>query len=157
MEIERKWLVKKIPKLSNLKYFRQERYFIFIKKDIELRVQKNGRKYELERKSKVNNLTWDSIRLIITKDEFDFFKSKSFKSIVRDVYHIESVYNTSLKIYHCDFEGLVRVEVEFLNVDEAKNYIPLKWFGKEITNSDLGHDKKLINLTEKAFLKLLYS
>jgi CYTH domain-containing protein len=151
MEIERKWLVKITPDLIQYKKIAFERYFIFIGDTVEVRVQKVDDKYEFERKTETSILSRDEIKFEITKEEFDYYKSICNKSIIRDAYEIASEPNISLKIYHGNYEGLLRVEVEFSSEDEANSYKPLNWFGPEITNSEIGRDKKLIQLDKNQF------
>jgi len=151
MEIERKWLIKKMPDLSNIKRIEFERYFIFVDDTVEVRVQRIDNRYEFERKIETSKLSRDEVKFDITKAEFDYYKSIATKSIVRDAYQVSTSPNISIKIYHGDYKGLARVEVEFLSEDEAKKYTPLEWFGQEITDTDVGRDKKLIKLNKEQF------
>ncbi len=155
MEIERKWLIKQLPNLSSFKRVESERYFVFIGHGVEARVQKINDKFEFERKVETSSLSRDEIRFDITEAEFEFYKSISGKSILRDSYEFSKSPNISIKIYHGDYEGLMRVEVEFNSEDDAKQFTPFDWFGKEITNSELGRDKNLIGLNEKDFNNIL--
>lgn len=155
MEIERKWLVKELPNLEGKESIRYERYFIYNKNGIELRIQKKGDKFQIERKVLKTELSREEEKLVITEEEFNVLKSLTTLSIIRDSYIIQNSPEISLKIYHDQFEGLVRVEVEFENEDEAKKFEPLEWFGNEITESDLGKDSKLINLTNEKFKELI--
>ena len=63
----------------------------------------------------------------------------------------ESVPEISLKIYHGDYEGLVRIEVEFEHEELARQFVSPPWFGEEITDSPLGKDSKLITLSPEEF------
>ena len=58
-------------------------------------------------------------------------------------------------MYVDKFDGLVRAEFEFGNEDEAKSFIPPNWVGREITETDLGRDGKLVQITRGVFLKML--
>lgn len=59
VEIERKFLVKEMPNLSELAGTPHERHFLYINPPIELRIQRKGEKYELERKVLSNELSRD--------------------------------------------------------------------------------------------------
>lgn len=157
MEIERKWLIQNMPDLNDYDHSSYERYFIFLSEDVEIRVQKVNDKYELERKVNVNELSRNEFKCNITKEEFEHFKSLSSKKIIRDAYTSKDDPGLSIKIYHGEYEGLNRVEVEFNNEEEARMYLPLVWFEKEITGSELGRDKMLVNLNKEEFIKLLNS
>lgn len=155
MVIERKWLIKKLPDLTTNKRVEFERYFIFIGDGVEVRVQRIDDRFEFKRKVETSSLSRDEIRFDITKAEFEFYKSIPSKSIIRDAYELSKSPNISIKINHGDYEGLMRVEVEFNSEEDAKRFTPLDWFGKEITNTEVGRDKNLIRLNEKDFSNIL--
>jgi adenylate cyclase len=157
MEIGRKWLVKKLPDLSKITPNKFERYFVYIDNGVEIRVQKIDTRYEFERKVETSSLTRTGELFNITKEEFEFFKSLSTKKIIRDFYKIQAEPEIAITIYHGDFQGLKRAEVEFKTEEEANSFIPLDWFGKEITNTKLGKDKHLIQLNPSEFTSILES
>lgn len=152
-EIERKFLVKKLPDLSGLEPVSYERHYIYRSDGVEIRVQKKGKKYEFERKVETSALTREGQKFQITEEEFNFFKSLSTHEIIRDSYLVSENPEISLKIYHGKHEGLVRAEIEFESEKEAKNFKPLDWFGKEISDSPVGRDGRLIQLSEEDFKK----
>jgi len=154
-EIERKWLIKILPNLEKLKKSRCERYIIFFKLKTEIRVQKVNNFYFLERKEDKKNLSSEKYTIDISKEEFEFFKSNIKLEIIRDTYYYQKKPDIKIQVYQKKFKGLERVEVEFLNEKEARNFKPPKWFGKEITNTELSRDKKLVKLERKGFLKIL--
>lgn len=156
-EIERKFLAKSIPDLSGKECISYERYLLKIKADFEERIQKKGDNYEKEVKFKTSDLSRETEKQEISKEDFDFLKKSASKSIIRDSYKISDSPNITIKIYHGDYEGLVRVEVEFSSEEDAKNFQPSDWMGKEITYTNLGKDSKLIQLSKKEFRDLLYS
>ncbi|MBL7058467.1 hypothetical protein ISS03_03955 [Patescibacteria group bacterium] len=145
-EIERKFLIKVMPDLTNLTPLCYERYFIFRSEEVNIRIQKKGSNYELERKEKKSNLSHDKQKITITEEEFNALKKYTEKPILRDSYLISKNPEISVKIYYGKHEGLQRVEVEFKSVGEAKKFKPLDWFGEEITNTPLGKDSNLINI-----------
>ncbi len=151
MEIERKWLAKKLPELSNFTPISYERYFLFIGEKVEIRIQKKGKKFEFERKAQISKLSREEQKFEVTKEEFETLKKKCKKSIIRESYLLEENPEISLKIYHGNYEGLIRVEVEFSSENDAKEFKPLKWFGEEITDTPLGKDKSLIKLSKDEF------
>lgn len=154
-EVERKFLVKDLPDLSDLEPIQYERYFLEITEKSETRIQSKNNKYELEKKSNESSLSSKKDKKEITKDEFDKLKKEASKSIIRESYLLSENPETTIKIYHGDFEGLIRLEVEFESEKEANNYVPPAWAGKEITGTKLGRDSSLIKLTKKNFKELL--
>ncbi len=154
-EIERKFFAKSLPNLAWIEPISYERYFLFRNDKSEIRIQNKWGKYEFERKEKKGNLSANKQKFEITKDEFEQLKKYSKQSIIRDAYLISKNPEISIKIYHWEFEWLVRVEIEFENEDLAKKFIPLDWFWEEITNSQLWKDSKLLDLKEEEFKKLI--
>lgn len=154
-EIERKFLVKKLPDLSGLEHVKYERRYIYRANGVEIRVQKKGQKYEFERKVETSKLIRKGQKFKITEEEFNYFKSLSTHEIIRDSYQVSDNPEISLKIYHGKYEGLVRAEIEFESEKEATNFEPLDWFGEEITDSPTGRDGRLIELSEEEFKKLI--
>ena len=49
----------------------------------------------------------------------------------------------------------MRAEIEFKSEYEAQNFKPFDWMGREITNTMLGKDSKLVQLSKEEFKKLL--
>ena len=151
-EIERKWILNKLPEIGDQKTVVYSRYFLYIENGIEVRIQSKGSKYEFERKVESNDLTRTGTKFEITKEEFEHFKKISIGSIERESYKYEGI---SVKVYRGQLEGLIRAEVEFDSEEMANSFNPPAWFGKEITNTGLGKDKKLIRLSKEEFRKLL--
>jgi len=152
MEIERKWIIKELPKDYTLSSpILYERHFIFNQDDIEIRIQRKGNRYELERKVKQSQLSRDTMKVEITENEYNRLKELSVSSISRESYMIAKYPEISIKRYLDRCDGLIRVEIEFDSEDQAINFKPYDWFGEEITNSVLGRDSELIKLSELEF------
>ncbi len=154
-EIERKFLIKKMPDLSNFKSIKYERYYIFKTDKIELRVQSKEGKFELERKEIVSKLKSIKTKLEISKEEFEKLKSLSSQVILRESYILSVNPEISIKRYQGKHEGLKKIEVEFKSEEEANLFQPEFWYGKEITNSIVSRDSKLLDLTDKEFKDFL--
>lgn len=155
-EIERKFIVKKIPQ----KYLDQtpiysERYFIYFDNSVELRIQQKDNLFELERKVNGGLLTRETINLLITKNEFNELKQIAKSTLARNSYIIDNNANFSIKEYLGDQKGLIRAEFEFNNGIDAINFVPPIWVGREITNTPLARDSRLTKLTKDAFDDLL--
>ncbi|KKQ53067.1 hypothetical protein A2865_02880 [Candidatus Woesebacteria bacterium RIFCSPHIGHO2_01_FULL_39_17] len=154
-EIERKFLVKKLPDLSGKTKQSFERYYLYRGEGIDIRIQKVNDIYEFERKSETSELGRETKKFEITKGEFAALKRSFGDVIVRDSYLISENPETTIKIYHGKFEGLVRAEVEFTSKENANKFTPPSWMGEEITDTPLGRDSRLLDLTEEEFKKLL--
>ena len=153
MEIERKFLVKELPDLTNIEPLRYERYYLRVEKGVEERIQKTNEHYTYEKKVAVDELTRSTELKHISEKEFEELKAKSGRAILRDSYSLSP--NLSIKIYHGEYEGLVRAEVEFASNKEAGSYTPELWMGKELTGTPLGKDSSLLELDKDSMERLL--
>lgn len=155
MEIERKWLIKILPDLTGLTPISYERHFLYIGDVVEIRIQRKGDKYQFERKSQVGKLSREEQVFDVTEEEFDSLKKHSVKAILRESYLIQNNPQITIKVYKGEYQGLIRAEVEFESEVDAERFAPLDWFGREITETPLGRDKLLINLSKEEFEKLI--
>ncbi|MDQ5962197.1 MAG: hypothetical protein QG653_4 [Patescibacteria group bacterium] len=154
-EIERKFLVQKMPKLRGITPVLQERYFIQSGDLVEEGFKRKGRVFEHELKIAITPDERTREVVVITKDEFEKFKPKNGHIIYRDSYPISKKPLLSIKKYKGDYEGLVLAEVEFDSHEEAEKWRPLKWMGAEVTDTPLGKDSSLILLSRKKFKGIL--
>lgn len=150
-EIERKFLVVALPDLSRLRPVQYERYYLERTPSKEVRIQAVNDAFEMETKQQISDLERTTEKKIISKDEFARLKRDASESILRDSYFIHDQPKTTIKVYHGRFEGLVRAEIEFVSSFEAKKYTPESWMGPEITDTSLGRDSKLIDLSPEEF------
>lgn len=153
-EIERKFLVKKLPPIDGLVSKHYERYILPSDHGKEMRIQQVGSHYELEELEIESELGRKKTKRNISKEEFEKLKSQSVRSITRDSYMISENPNITLKIYHGAYKGLVRAEIEFDSEEAAQRFNPLDWMGKEITDSPLGRDSRLTKLSAEEFKHL---
>jgi len=154
LEIERKFLVKKLPTLDESSKVIYERYFVSDDPNNQIRIQRKNSIYEIEAKKRVGN-NYEKAKTPISKEDFAKLTKDCKQSIKRISYKIPGFKNATLKVYDGQFTGLIRAEFEFSNDKDAKGFTPPDWVGKEITNSVLGLDAKLIKLTKAEFLKEL--
>ncbi|MDR2901763.1 MAG: hypothetical protein LBU87_01455, partial [Lactobacillales bacterium] len=80
-EIERKFLIKKLPDLGRITPVRYERYFLSDDGIRQVRIQKTGDKYELETKTKINAFEFEKSKKEISEGEFLELSSKCKKVI----------------------------------------------------------------------------
>ncbi len=154
-EIEKKYLVKQMPNLKNIKPIRYERYYINDNIDNQIRVQKKADKFILETKTKISDMEYKKEKQEIIEKEFLKLIKDCKKVIIRDSYLINEKPNITIKIYQGIYKGLIRAEVEFNNEYEYNNFEIPEWFGKDITNTELGMDARLIKLDREDFLEIL--
>lgn len=158
--IERKFLVKRLPNLSNISPIHYERYILSIKYGKERRIQRVGNQYELEEVEILANesvLSRNIVKRVISSKEFKELQKDSIGDINRDSYLISQDPNLTLKIYKGKYKGLIRVEVKFKSEEVARSFKSLDWLGEEITKSPLGRDSELVKLSQEDFKNLLNS
>lgn len=155
-EIERKFFIKEMPDVSRLKSIQDERYYLYHGNGIELRFQKHGETYEFERMAQCVDLSRTQEKIEITEKEFEALKQFGKGPIFRESFLISKSPQITIKIYHGRLEGLIRAEIEFKSLDEARKFSPLNWMGKEMTEMPIAKDALLIDLTDEEFHKLIF-
>lgn len=151
----------------------EERYYLYRADGIELRFTKltkgtetfcNFDRMSLIRASEQSShIVRTKDRLKITLAEFERLlallklEDPNVLPIVRWSYHIGDAPKFEIKVYKNRHEGLVRAEVEFESESAAQAFSPLAWFGAEITDSLVGIDTQLPDLSQSEFLKILDS
>ena len=92
-------------------------------------------------------LSRDEYELEITKKEYlSLCASIRSKFVKKARYYVpvsRGKLTAELDVYHGELTGLVTVEVEFPNLDEAEAFTPPDWFGKDITEDKRYKNKNL--------------
>ena len=142
MEIERKFLVKKIPPLDGLKYDKIIQGYVSLLP--EIRVRKKGDEYYICEKSDGDVVREEIERKIDEKTFDELFAKTSGRVIEKTRYYIPSgKYVFELDIYSGKHEGLIVVEVEFPTLEEANNFTPPDWFGEDVSARSEYRNKNL--------------
>lgn len=146
MEIERKYLVRSLP--DNIDSYPHDLISqAYICTDPVIRIRKKNDQFILTVKSSglmVREeaefaLSEESFRHLMTKTEGNVIEKVRYKIPLKDGLMIE------LDIFHGVLEGFIMAEVEFPDISTANDYIPPRWFGREVTsdfrysNSSLSH------------------
>jgi CYTH domain-containing protein len=156
-EIERKFLVQKLPRLRGIKVVPQERYFIQQAEEgiVEEGFKRTGNVFQHELKISVASDERTQEVIVITKEEFERFKKKGTKIIYRDSYLVSEKPRILIKKYKDDYEGLVLAEVEFNTHEEAEEFRPRTWMGAEMTDTQVGKDIHLVKLSWEEVQKVV--
>lgn len=148
LEIERKFLVKNIPfQLDGYKNFSiRQGYLTDLSNSSSVRVRQKGKFYFLTVKSP-GKLARLETEIELSVDQFEqLWPLTDGKRIEKIRYEIP--YNNfiiELDIYSGKLMGLVTAEVEFKSETEAKNFIPVDWFWKEVTD-DLRYSNQSLSV-----------
>ena len=155
MEIERKFLVNKMPEeLENYKKIEIEQGYISTKPTI--RIRKANGKHILTVKSKfgvcknegdpiVNN----EHELEITEKEYERLKEKLSNEVLvktRYLIPLEDGLIAELDVFKGRFLGLVFAEVEFPSLEAANNFNKPDWLGKDVSDDQRYRNSKIVNL-----------
>ena len=155
-EIERKFLIRRMPKISGIRPEVQERYFLQHGDLAEERIQKRGDIYEYELKMALSPREWRREKRSIPESEFRDLATRAPKVLIRESYSMSKKNpRISIKKYKGDYRGLEIAEVEFDSLEESEAFKPLDWMGTEVTNTNLGRDSRLLSLDREHFVALL--
>lgn len=154
-EIDRKFLIQEMPRLTGRRSVLHERYFLQHGDLVEERIQKVGDIFEYEIKTAMSPKERTREKRVITEKEFIRLKEKASKVILRENFLLSKKPRISINRYLGEYKGFTFAEVEFDTREDSESFMPLSWMGTEITNSPLGRDSWLLGLDREHFLKVL--
>ena len=143
MEIERKYLLKKLPdNLDTYRHRHLEQGYLCTAPVV--RIRKDDDRYELTYKSG-GMMVRQEYNLLLTKDSYEHLKKKiDGRLISKKRYMIPyEKYMIELDVFENDLAPLVLAEVEFETEEEANIFTPPEWFGKDVTFSKADHNSVL--------------
>ncbi|WP_443666244.1 CYTH domain-containing protein [Eshraghiella crossota] len=147
MEIERKFLIKKLPdNLTSYKARKIEQAYLCT--DPVVRVRRDNDDYYLTYKSK-GMIVREEYNLPLTKEAYGHLLAKADGNIITKTrYEIpeKDDLTIELDVFEGKFDGLLLAEVEFASEEEALRYIPPEWFGEDVSNSTKYHNSTLSRL-----------
>ena len=142
MEIERKFLIDKLPPLDGVECEKIEQGYVLLSP--EVRVRQKGDKFYYTEKSD-GTLVRKEYEKEITEAEYREFLAKICGEIVEKTrYYIPlGKYTAELDVYGGRHAGLCVCEVEFECEEEAMAFIPPDWFGKDVSDDKRYKNKNL--------------
>ena len=156
MEIERKFLVKKLPDdLSKYNCIEMEQGYLNTAPVV--RVRRENDDYVLTYKGD-GLMARREENLPLNKDSFNNLLSKCDGRIIsktRYLIPLEDEYKdlvAELDVFHKDLDGLIVVEVEFAAIDDANSFNPPEWFGADVTMDGKYHNSYLSSAKDIAEL-----
>lgn len=135
MEIERKFLINKIPfDLTNIPFRQIEQAYLNTAPVV--RIRQDNDKYYLTYKSK-GFLEREEYNLYLDQDSYLHLREKADGIIItKKRYEIPyEEYTIEFDIFEGHHTGLMLAEVEFPSKEEAENFTPPDWFGEDVTFS----------------------
>lgn len=144
MEIERKFLVTRLPKELET-YQHKELEQAYLCREPVIRIRREGEAYFLTYKSK-GLMVREEYNLPLNAQAYDHLMEKIDGKVITKTRYVIPEKNSlriELDVFHGEHQGLILAEVEFPTEEMAKNYIPPNWFGKEVTYSAEYHNSNL--------------
>lgn len=146
MEIERKFLIKQIPKDCTSFPCRQIEQ-AYLNTDPVVRVRRDNEDYYLTYKGK-GLLSREEYNLPLNKEDYEHLLSKADGIILTKKRYMIPVpgnehLTIELDVFEGHYNGLILAEVEFSTEEEAKAFNPPSWFGEDVTFSGEYHNSRL--------------
>lgn len=171
MEIEKKYLVKYMPKeMDSAHVSIIEQAYLSVHPVV--RIRKSNNRYILTYKSHDGIDTnefgdiciCNEIELPLTKESYEHLKTKADGMVIsKKRYNIPlATYSTEygklkaeLDVFYGELEGLAFVEVEFESVSSAQQFQPPEWFGDDVSEDERYRNSYLSNIrNRKEFLEI---
>lgn len=133
MEIERKFLIKDLPKdLTSYPCSQIEQ--AYLNENPVLRIRRKDDDYILTYKSK-GMMAREESEFPLTKEAYEHLRTKADGKIISKTrYFIPLAPHTiELDVFHGDMEPLIMAEVEFASIEEANVFQPPDWFSQDVT------------------------
>ena len=144
MEIERKYLIDKIPfSLEGFCCRRIEQGYLCTEPVV--RIRRDDDTYYLTYKSK-GLMVREEYNLPLTQEAYEHLRPKADGIVISKTRYLIPEKNgltIELDIFHKDYDGLFLAEVEFCSEEQANAYVPPAWFGEDVTYSSEYHNSTL--------------
>ena len=144
MEIERKFLIKKIPfDLTGYKSRQIEQAYLCTKPVV--RIRKSDDEYYLTYKGK-GKIAREEYNLPLNEEAYLHLREKADGNILTKTrYEIPADNNLiiELDVFSGKFEGLILAEVEFETLEQAGAYEPPEWFDRDVSITGEYQNSKL--------------
>lgn len=144
MEIERKYLIRRLP--ENLSQYQCKKIAQgYICTNPVVRIRKSDDEYYLTYKGK-GLMAREEYNLPLTQEGYEHMLPKIDGRLIeksRYLIPLDGKLTAELDIFEGDLAPLIIVEVEFDSLDAANSFIPLEWFGEDVTESRKYHNSNL--------------
>ena len=149
MEIERKFLIKKLPEnLEQYQCLHIEQAYLCTSPVI--RIRKQDEEYYLTYKG-TGLLAREEYNLPLSKEGYEHLRPKADGNIISKKRYLIPITDTALKVeldvFDAPFAPLIIAEVEFPDVEAANAFTPLDWFQEDVTEYPAYHNSNLSKQT----------
>lgn len=148
MEIERKFLVHKVPEQLE-QYEKSHIEQGYLTTNPVVRIRRMDDQYYLTYKSS-GMMERQEAEFPLTKEAYEILKTKvEGRIITKNRYRIPyEIWTIELDCFLGELEGMVLAEVEFSSTEEAKEFLIPDWFKKEVTFEKQYHNSYLSEAKE---------
>ncbi|MCI7531823.1 MAG: CYTH domain-containing protein [Lachnobacterium sp.] len=144
MEIERKYLVRKLP--ENLEQYNKKKIAQgYLCTEPVVRIRRSNNDYYMTYKGD-GLMVREEYNLPLTQEAYEHLRPKIDGLLIaktRYLIPLDNKLTAELDVFEEDLNGLVIVEVEFNTVEEANAFHAPDWFGEDVTNSGKYHNSYL--------------
>lgn len=144
MEIERKYLVKKLP--ENLDAYEKKHISQgYLCTNPVVRIRRSNEEYFLTYKGK-GLMAREEHEFPLSAEAFEHMLPKIDGILIDKIRYLiplDEKHTAELDIFQGTLAPLRLVEVEFASIEDAQNFIAPDWFGDDVTNSGEYHNSRL--------------
>ena len=144
MEIERKFLIKKLPdNLETYQFHLIEQGYLNVNPVVRVRREDNN--YYLTYKGS-GMMAREEYNLPLNAESYSHLIKKSDGNIIakkRYLIPLNEKLTIELDIFEKPFAPLIMAEVEFSSAEEANNFAPPDWFGDDVTFNPDYHNSNM--------------
>ena len=149
MEIERKYLVKKLPQ-DFASYPKQKISQGYLNTQPVVRIRRSNEDYYLTYKGD-GLMAREEYNLPLTVDAYTHLLKKADGNIITKTRYLIPLQNNNLNkdllieldVFEGKFEGLYLAEVEFSSEEDADAFAPPDWFGEDVTLDGTYHNSRM--------------
>ena len=134
MEIEKKYLLKKLPDLNPYEYHKIEQAYLCTGPVV--RVRREDEKYYMTYKGS-GLMSREEYNLPLTAESYEHLKKKADGNIISKTRYLIPLEKDHLvaevDVFEKPFAPLIMAEVEFESEEQANAFEAPEWFGEEVT------------------------
>lgn len=156
MEIERKFLLKRLPQqISHCENANLKQAYLCT--DPVIRIRRKNNQYILTYKS-AGLMEREEIEVPLNQKSFEHLLKKCDGNIIAKTRYnlpLDSGLIVEIDEFHDGFDGLIIAEVEFPDRETAENFVPPMWLNHEVTNDPKFQNSNLCMMSENERITLL--
>ncbi|MDO4169751.1 MAG: CYTH domain-containing protein [Lachnospiraceae bacterium] len=156
MEIERKFLLKRLPQqMSHYESANLKQAYLCT--DPVIRIRKKNNHYILTYKS-AGLMEREEVEVPLNQTSFEHLLKKCDGNIIAKTRYylpLESGLTVEIDEFHDGFDGLIIAEVEFPDRETAEHFVPPIWLNHEVTNDPKFQNSNLSMMSENERITLL--